>query len=287
MISRIAGIFRAGSKWLKLLFALLIVLQLVWLGTVKWPEVAFIQLDLEEPQKSQSEVPASFVVGTYNIHSGKGIDGQRSIERISDVLSANQADFVAINEARDNWLGEPEQAQKLAELLDTSWVYAPAMRKFFSGSFGNAFLSRYDIERVWVVPLVSEYRSAEGVETSSHRNLISVELDVLGTSVMILATHLDRGEVRLMQLQQVLEEFQRYSHVILLGDLNSIAADPPLESILSQKDTSDMIYGGEPHEPHIDWILTKGFSLEEHGSHPVGASDHPYYWARLRLNNDN
>ena len=270
-------------RWSVRALTLSLFLYVAWLSSITFPIEPISGTVLQNSANSHELQSDTITVGTYNIHSTKGLDGKRSIDRIASVLSNGSADFVALNEVRAGLFGISNQANELGAMLGFSWLFLPTEEKLFSGQFGLAFLSRYRINRYWVTPLISTHYSEAGVDSSHHRNLINIELTLQGQSVMLLFTHLDRGELRLQQLDQVLTEFEKYPHVILMGDLNSDSDAPPLKRILQVEGVSDLIDGGERHEPHIDWILTKGFTAIEMGGHPVGPSDHPYYWARIKL----
>ena len=104
--------------------------------------------------------------------------------------------------------------------------------------------------------------------------------------VTILVTHLDRGELRLHQLENVLEAFKRHLPAILLGDLNSTRTDLPLKDLLESNHAQDAVrqaLGDQDRDGRVDWILTRGFEILDGGMHPEGPSDHPQYWARLAL----
>ncbi|MBQ61411.1 MAG: hypothetical protein CMQ19_04975 [Gammaproteobacteria bacterium] len=272
-------------RWAMTTLLCLLIAYVGWLSSIAWPISPVSGSVLEDNTRAQSIDSDTITIGTYNIHSTKGTDGKRSIERIFDVLAKSNPDFVGLNEVRGGAFESTNQGQELAEMLGLSWIFAPVNKKLFSGYFGSAFLSRYQVKRYWVMPLVTTHVSAVGIQSSNNRNLTSIELEIQGRSVMILLTHLDRGELRLRQLERVLDEFNQYTHVILLGDLNSTADDLPLRKLLAAGDVVDMVDNGQPHAPHIDWILTRGFSVIDKGSTPLGASDHPYYWAHVRLKN--
>lgn len=276
--------FRAGRFLRWSLHALLIclILYVAWLTSIAFPISPTSGTVLQDSSAVQILDSDTITVGTYNIHSTKGKDGTRSAERISAVLAQVPQDFVALNEVRARSFGLFSQASELASNLGLAWLYLPVEEKLLIGQFGNAFLSRYRIKKYWVTSLISAHHTPSGVQSSHKRNLVNIELEMQGRSVMLLLTHIDRGPLRLQQLQQVLTEFNQYEHAVLLGDLNSDSDDVPLKRILEVDGVVDMI-DGVRHEPHIDWILTKGFDVVDNGSHPVGPSDHPHYWAKIRL----
>src|SRR5262245_61976911 len=84
-------------------------------------------------------------IATYNIHKGRGMDGQVRIDRIANVLDEIQADVVAMQEVvnRENAKPEEHQACYLAERLG----YVQAMgetRKHRAAAYGNVTLCKWE-----------------------------------------------------------------------------------------------------------------------------------------------
>ena len=143
-------------------------------------------------------------------------------------------------------------------------------------------LDHYEIKS-----LLWERRDRSGTQVSrSNRNLVTVTLQFQGQPVTILITHLDRGPLRLEQLNDVIAEFRQHRHAILMGDLNSNREAPPLSELLASGEVTDAIAvtAGDNDEPkRIDWILTRGFKVIDGGIHPRGTSDHSRFWSELQL----
>jgi len=223
-------------------------------------------------------------VGTYNIHSGKGHDEGTTLEAIAAVLGSPALDIIGLQEVTGQLAADGNQASELAAMLELGWLYAPTRNKPFSAEFGSALLSRFPVQSYAITPLLHERRTAS--VSRAHRNIISVTLDIQNTPVNVFITHLDRGPLRLEQLQDVINTFKQHPHAILMGDLNSRHDDAPLQTLLAAGEASDAIAAtadAEDINKRIDWILTRGFNMIEGGSHPRGVSDHPQFWVELEL----
>jgi endonuclease/exonuclease/phosphatase family metal-dependent hydrolase len=226
-------------------------------------------------------------VGTYNIHSGKGHDEGTTLEAIAAVLGSPALDIIGLQEVTGQLAADGNQASELAAMLELGWLYAPTRNKPFSAEFGSALLSRFPVQSYAITPLLHERRTASNNRVSrAHRNIISVTLDIQNTPVKVFITHLDRGPLRLEQLQDVINTFKQHPHAILMGDLNSRHDDAPLQTLLAAGEASDAIAAtadAEDINKRIDWILTRGFNIIAGGSHPRGVSDHPQFWVELEL----
>ena len=72
----------------------------------------------------------------------------------------------------------------------------------------------------------------------------------------------------------------------MVGDFNTTSADPILQNALKDVEISDAIeLAGLDQDNHerIDWILSKGFSIEGGQFIEKGISDHPYYEVHFRV----
>ena len=118
---------------------------------------------------------------------------------------------------------------------------------------------------------------------ASFRNMVIVKIPFASKVVYVLNTHLDRSEVRVKQLRQVLQHFTSLpSPAVLLGDLNTRPDDNIMTDFLSNSeyiDVTRMI--NENHD--VEWIIGKGLTFISGGMEPSGVSDHPAYWAELAL----
>ena len=276
----------------KIFFPLITLLLAILLGVLasQRTPLPLIRGDvLNDNQRTTAASSNSLRVSTYNIHSAIGHDGRSSIERVAEVLSTPPLDIIALQEVAGDLLGESNQANELTGLLDLGWLYAPTRKKHFSAKFGNGFLSRYEIKNYEVKPLLWERRDRSGTQVSRlNRNLVTVTIQFQEQQVTILITHLDRGPLRLEQLSDVIAQFRKHRHAILMGDLNSKRSAPPLSALLASGEATDAIVATEAegdNEAHkrVDWILTQGFKVIDGGLHPRGTSDHPQFWSELQL----
>jgi endonuclease/exonuclease/phosphatase family metal-dependent hydrolase len=87
---------------------------------------------------------------TYNIHKGRGMDGHVSLPRIVDVLSALDADIIALQEvfaaggSHQGQVGKAGQVETIAEKLDMRQAFG-FTRHHHGRPYGNAILSRWPI----------------------------------------------------------------------------------------------------------------------------------------------
>lgn len=184
-------------------------------------------------------------VVTYNIHHGVGMDGVLDLERIEELLIEARPDVVALNEV-DKGIARSrrvDQSRVLAERLGMEYAFGPNLR-YFGGEYGNAILSRFPIRSHRNVPL-----TARG---SERRGLLHAVLDVVGSPVHVLTTHLEvrHPNIRDAQLMEIARYVQSLEGpVILMGDFNSDAGmgDPSGALFPRLRDTWVMqqVYFGE------------------------------------------
>jgi len=275
-----------SKAWIILLTSALLGLltELVNLRIVSPP---IIGTALENPERSVPLLSNDLTVGTYNIRYGKGLKGLEnppSLDQLAEVLASPILDVIAMNEVRKQVFSNTNQAEQIADILDQSWLYAMTAERYLAGRAGNALLSRYNIKYFKITPLIHRERQVNGYSQSkSPRNVIFALLDNGQADIALIVTHLDRGPLRIKQLEQVLSMFESHEHAILLGDLNTTQDQEQIARLLASGAIDAVCAFKVECEPHIDWILTKGFEVLDNGSHPLGLSDHPQYWARLRL----
>jgi endonuclease/exonuclease/phosphatase family metal-dependent hydrolase len=165
--------------------------------------------------------PVTLRVVCYNIHHGEGLDGRLDLERIAALITAQRADLVALQEvergtqrtARRDLPAELARLTGLTARFDHNIPYQ-------GGEYGTAILSRYPIRRAAHVPLTM-------VGPGEQRGVQQVWLDVAGTEVLFLNTHLDHrrepaerersvGEIR------ALVTAAGSLPVIVAGDFNAV-----------------------------------------------------------------
>lgn len=222
---------------------------------------------------------ATFRVATFNIHGGKGADDRRDLERVADTLES--FDLIALQEVHGpSYPGATDQAEALAESLDMAWLFAPTEYRWWSDSFGNALLTRLPVEQWKRIPL-------QGTQGKAFRNAVVTQVTLGHATLNVLITHVDRRDDREAQLAEVIEMYRSLpSPCILMGDLNTDRSDLQWAELLQDTQVVDVLHIGNPstdNPSRIDWIISRGLQVVAAGSINNGASDHPCYWAELRL----
>lgn len=228
-------------------------------------------------------------VATFNIQTGKSADGVRNIQRAASLV--NQQHLIGLQEVyAPGWLNRvglekfgvgQSQLTALSQNKDFGKLLCAVRRRWFREQRGNAILSRLPISH-WNIKALPDYTG------KSFRNMTIVEFKWQGKSVQFINTHLHTGKGREEQLEIVLAELAKYPRAILVGDFNSRRDANALAQVLQQRDVTDAIDNAQidTEEPaqRIDWILTKGFTVESGKVVSKGISDHPYYEVSLALN---
>lgn len=136
---------------------------------------------------------------TYNVRACTVSSCGGAVDRVANVISANEPDILALQEVEAGVArtGFRDQTQELADRLGWHSHFQPAMKGEGSGAFGNALLSRLPMRLMasGLLPqlLVGVVREPRGV--SWH----AVQVD--GRELQVLVTHL--GLTRRERLAQV------------------------------------------------------------------------------------
>jgi endonuclease/exonuclease/phosphatase family metal-dependent hydrolase len=157
---------------------------------------------------------------TYNIRSGRGVDGRLNLERIAKVIAAENPDVVALQEVdvRRRRTRHQDQALELAEQLGYHGAFVAA-QSWAQGEYGNALLSRYPLADCRRVTLPKPARLP--VET---RCLMQCRIQWPKGEVQVWNTHLGLlAAERRTQVQLVLQHLSENGHapLILCGDFNA------------------------------------------------------------------
>jgi len=266
-----------------LVFAIL--LTLIFLqANMSRPGKALKGNDINAPSRWKETDQHRFVVATYNIRRGRGNDGIGDISRSAEVLKNARADIVGLNELSGTlFYGIDDQAEQIARILDTGWLFAPTEDRLFQHYFGNGLLSRFPVSHWEIHPLY------EGIkESCNSRNMIIARIPISGKDVHFLITHLDRCEINELQLSHVLKTFKTLpSPAVVLGDFNVDADHPHLSSFLNQSEFSDSISTALKKDiSRVDWIISKGLVVADGGMEPKGVSDHPGFWVEFEFEDE-
>lgn len=188
---------------------------------------------------------------TYNVHSGVGTDGRRSLERIAEVIANEDPGVVALQEldvsrARS---GRSHQARVIAEHLNMRFHFHPAHRIQEEEEYGDAILSRWPmrLRRAAELPTVNERLAFEP------RGALWATIEVDGKEVQVINTHLglSRNE-RVKQIEALLGPTwlthpDCASPRILCGDFNSLPSSKVYRrTCQTMTDTQNVVFGHRP-----------------------------------------
>ena len=223
-------------------------------------------------------------VATFNVQTGKSLDGERDIQRSAEALA--DADIAGVQEVyAAGWLNKlgagSSQTDALAKPGGFAHLFAATRYRWFREQRGNLLLSKLAVQN-WRIELLPDQ------SRKSPRNITIANVNWQGQQIVFINTHLHTGKGRETQLQSVLEEFAKHPRAILVGDFNSKRDTPLLLEALADPQIIDAIkQAGLDLENHdrIDWILSKGFKVLDGKMIEKGISDHPFYQVSLRLEN--
>ncbi len=227
---------------------------------------------------------------TYNIHHGQGTDGKLDLERIAKVIRSVQPDLVALQEVdqRANRSKSVDQVGELARLTSMNGVFGGNI-DLPGGKYGNAFLSRFPIQKHQNHPLPR-------FDDSEQRGVLEVVVVLPGHDqpLIFLATHLDHrrpARERIASAEAINKLIAERSPALLAGDINDDPGSQTLK-VLEQKWTRTN-EGDRPTVPvaeptrqidHVfyrskgDWRVVETIVLEE-----AVASDHRALLSVLKL----
>jgi endonuclease/exonuclease/phosphatase family metal-dependent hydrolase len=154
-------------------------------------------------------------VMTFNVRGGLGMDGQRSMERIAQVIDSAEVDLVAVQELHQRLphSGFVDQPRRLARLTGLEALFRPSF-SLGIGAYGNAWLTRLPVVRL-------VRRRLPGVREP--RAVLDLELLVDGVPVRALGTHFGlQPEEKLAQARHLAALIQAADlPTVVLGDLNA------------------------------------------------------------------
>jgi endonuclease/exonuclease/phosphatase family metal-dependent hydrolase len=159
---------------------------------------------------------ATLRVATYNVHACVGTDRRHDPDRVASVVGELDADVVALQEFTypASVAIESREPVELVTLDNYQCALGPT-REIEARCFGNALLTRH--------PIVDVHRIDLSMDRREPRGALAATVDVGGTHVHLLATHLGlRVTERRFQVRQLLSYLDsvRHSLVVVLGDFN-------------------------------------------------------------------
>ena len=195
-------------------------------------------------------------VMTYNIRGTRGMDDQRSAERIAEVVLEQNADIVCLQEVhqrlpQSRFADQPGQFEKFLGLP----VVFQANLRLGIGGYGLAVVSRYPVGTVQnhLLPSVRE-----------QRGILEVRLDTPAGPLVIFCTHFGlSADERVKQSANLAELILAASYpVIVCGDFNESPDAPGIQNLLARTGLSDAdaalnrwTYPVNALEARIDYIF--------------------------------
>lgn len=165
-------------------------------------------------------------VMNYNIQHGEGVDGVIDLSRIAAVIANAGADVVGLQEVDQKTTRSSgvDQAAELGRLTGMNYYFGRSIN-YQGGGYGNAVLSRFPIREQKRTLLTRLNQTVE------QRSVSEVVLDLGGTELVLLNTHLDAGashDERLHSVAQLKTMAAGYGDrpILLCGDFNTRPTEP-------------------------------------------------------------
>jgi endonuclease/exonuclease/phosphatase family metal-dependent hydrolase len=233
--------------------------------------------------------PRELRVLTFNIHHAEGADLKIDVARIAALIKESRADLVGLQEV-DRGVersGRRDLLKEIADLAGMRFVFGKNI-DHQGGDYGNALLTSR--------PIVSEgNRLLPNTDGGEQRGVLQVVVDVDGTQVLVLDTHLDARRPdaqRIASADAMLGMIESWGAgpVIAMGDFNDVPGSPTwtrLTTILTDVWTAVGSGDGftipvEAPRKRIDWILVRGLEPVSVDVLRTDASDHLPVVATLR-----
>lgn len=234
-------------------------------------------------------------VMTFNIEYGTA-----GLDTIAATIRASGADVVGLQEVDVHWNARSrfeDQATALAERTGMTVRFAPIYRlaPLHEGEppreFGVALLTRFDV-RAFRNDSITRLSTQDAAPVPTRMpGMVDATLDVRGTPVRVLVTHLDyRADpsVRRAQVAETLALLDA-TPTLLLGDLNASPEAPELAPLLARlhdaaPSGSSLTYPAVAPTKRIDYVLTSSrFRVRSATAVDARASDHRPVVATLVL----
>jgi len=166
---------------------------------------------------------AVFRVMTYNIHHGEGLDGKVDLARIAQLIAAQNADIVGLQEV-DKGVERTQRRDlpgELAALTGMTCVFSNNYH-YQGGEYGNAVLTRFPVKS-WT------NRHYKMLRPGEQRGILQLVLDVHGRELAFLNTHIDfrsDDSERWSNTGEIEEIAQGFAGrpIIMTGDFNNLPA---------------------------------------------------------------
>ena len=174
-------------------------------------------------------------VMVYNLHAGKDAAGQENLARVAELVAAEHADVVLLQEV-DRGTERSGRVDQLAELARRTGYHAAFGRTLFyqGGEYGIALLSRWPVRGDTLLPLPVQPPQARAGGSYEPRGVLRAEVAAPGGALWVLNTHLDASRddhYRRQEAAALLRVAAPLPGPVLLGgDLNAT----PESAVLAQ-----------------------------------------------------
>lgn len=221
---------------------------------------------------------------SYNIfHCENYLEHRLDISQYAEYILRQSPDICALNEVRGagDLVGYSDQTAQLAARTGYFGYFGEAIKVKGKAPYGNALLSRLELEGVELVKIPDPPRLLEGCYET--RAIIKAIANIEGRRIMLLHTHMGLMEA---ERENAVGEIMRLAEqtslpIILTGDFN----DEPNSLILSplydifedaEKNTGRPTFTYSSVEPQkkIDYILYRGLECRSFAVLDVVLSDH-------------
>jgi len=233
-----------------ILYGLLAILLIIFI----FSGLLYIDERKDDPVISTSikvpETPSELTIFSYNINHGVDRSGKCNLDRIVSLINEKGADIAGFNEVDKRMLRTTfkDQARIISEKTGMNYVFAPNLKRF-TGTYGNALLSRFPI-------LKAENHKLPQIKNNEARGLLDATLLLPDNQKLrVLVTHLSvKSPERVLQLAWLENYIKKIEEpFFLLGDFNQ-----EIETLLELEPLIDNIktYPANKPENHIDHIFS-------------------------------
>ena len=212
-------------------------------------------------------------VMTYNIHGAYGLNGRQDVEAIARVIESADTDVVVLQEIERGWLleGSADLLPLLSRRLRMPYAIMGAVTDPISG---NAILSLYPI-------VATGQGGLPSAGTLVGRGYLWAQIDLgAGQTLRVISTHLhhepEGSDVRVAQVDALLQAWGMHPQTVLAGDMNAISGSPEIQKLLNAGFMDSWAAAGRGDRPAIDWIFyTPDLIARDVMKIESPASDHP------------
>jgi endonuclease/exonuclease/phosphatase family metal-dependent hydrolase len=182
-----------------------------------------------------SHGPIPLRIATYNIHRCRGLDGRTRPARIIAVLSAIDADIVALQEVVGAGAHGGGQAEEIGAALGMGWIMSSA-RLLRGRPFGNVVLSRF--------PIAEHVEHDLSWKTCEARRLQRVDVSLDGSTLHVYNVHLGTALLERRHQADRLGAIVCDRHVtgpkVVLGDFNEWMRGPVTTTLSARLNSVDL-----------------------------------------------